>query len=343
MKGLESEDDRGACLSDWTTFGVPASLERLVHCRSVEQVRGAIVGASARGDALHVLGGGSNILPTRDVEGTVLRVAIEGVECIDGAPSGQVRIKVGAGCVWHGLVMHSLEQGWSGLENLALIPGSVGAAPMQNIGAYGVELEQRFAWLEAVEVSTGSLRRFDYADCGFSYRESVFKRALLGQFVITHVALDLLLEPELCLDYGAIGEGLTAAGVGAPTPRDVAEVVMAIRREKLPDPAVLGNAGSFFKNPVLSQSAFDRLKKQHPAVPSYDAPSGVKVAAGWLIEQAGWKGHDRGTYGVHDKQALVLVNRGGASGRDILQLSEEVLQGVFAKFGVQLEREVNIW
>ena len=213
---------------------------------------------------------------------------------------------------------------------------------MQNIGAYGVELEERFESLEAVEIATGEVRTFDHAECAFGYRESVFKRALKGQFVITHVTFRLSLVPDLRLGYGAIRQELEAAGVQEPNPRSVSEAVIRIRRSKLPDPAVIGNAGSFFKNPVLTGEAFEALKAAHPEVPNYPAPNGVKVAAGWLIDQAGWKGHDRGTHGVHDRQALVLVHRGGAAGAELVQLAEDIQADVHARFGVALEREVNV-
>ncbi len=337
--GIEHDAD----LARWTSFGVASCAERLVHCHSMEEVRALAMECREAAIGLKILGGGSNVLATADVAGTVMRMAIPGVERIDGAPAGRIRVAVGAGVFWHDFVMHSLDQGWSGLENLALIPGSVGASPMQNIGAYGVELEQRFAWLEAVDLQTGDLRRFDHAECQFGYRESVFKGALSGRFAIVRVAYDLLSEPDLKLDYGAIADRLRDAKITSPAPRDVAQAVMAIRSEKLPDPAVLGNAGSFFKNPVLTQSAFDCIREEHPGIPHYPASDGVKLAAGWLIEQSGWKGCDRGTHGVHDRQALVLVNRGGATGREILALSAEIQASVSEKFNVELQREVNIW
>ena len=337
------EIERDANLARWTTFGVDAQADRLVHCHTMEQVQRLASEFQDVEGGLKILGGGSNVLATQNVNGVVLRIAVGGIERIEGAPPGRIRVLAGAGVSWHKLVMHSLAQGWSGLENLALIPGSVGASPMQNIGAYGVEVEQRFAWLEAVDLETGELRRFDHAACEFGYRDSVFKNELTGRFAIVRVAYDLLEVPELMLDYGAIADRLRSSNITSPGPLDVAQAVMAIRKEKLPDPAVLGNAGSFFKNPVLSQTAFDRLQKQHPDLPNYPGSSGVKVAAGWLIEQAGWKGCDRGTHGVHDRQALVLVNRGGATGPEILKLSQEIQASVKERFDVDLQREVNVW
>lgn len=328
-------------LADLTTFGLPSIAEHFVSCGSVEAVREALEWQRQQDCPLHVLGGGSNVLLTGDLPGLVLRLGIEGINEV-GRDADSVRVRVGAGVVWHDLVMESLNRDWFGLENLSLIPGSTGAGPMQNIGAYGVELEERFESLEAVEIATGEVRTFDHAECAFGYRESVFKRALRGQFVITHVTFRLPLVPDLQLGYGAIRQELEAAGVQEPDPRSVSEAVIRIRRSKLPDPAVIGNAGSFFKNPVLTGEAFGALKAAHPEVPNYPAPNGVKVAAGWLIDQAGWKGHDRGTHGVHDRQALVLVHRGGAAGADLVKLAEDIQADVHARFGVALEREVNV-
>ena len=278
---------------------------------------------------------------TGNLSGLVLRLGIGGVE-EQGREGDTVWVRVGAGVPWHDFVMETLQRGWYGLENLSLIPGSVGAGPMQNIGAYGVELEERFHALEAVEVNTGEVHIFSHSDCRFGYRESVFKRGLKGQYVITHVTFRLSTVPELRLDYGAIRGELDRAGIDTPTPQSVSDAVIRIRQSKLPDPAVVGNAGSFFKNPVLNESAFQRLLAAHPDVPNYPAPQGVKVAAGWLIDQAGWKGHDRKTHGVHDRQALVLVHHGGATGAELVQLSRDIQADVSAKFGVDLEREVNV-
>lgn len=290
---------------------------------------------------LTVLGGGSNVLLTGDLEGLVLHNQLTGLEVI-GEQGDEVLVKVGAGESWHGFVLETLRRGWYGLENLSLIPGSVGASPMQNIGAYGIELEARFHALDAMDVSTGEVRTFEHADCEFGYRESVFKKALKGAYVITHVTFRLSRLPELRLDYGAIREELDREGVQNPMPQDVSDAVIRIRKSKLPDPAVVGNAGSFFKNPVLNEAEFSALKLAHPDVPHYPAPAGIKVAAGWLIDRAGWKGHDRGTHGVHDRQALVLVHHGGASGAELLTLAQDVQRDVADKFGVTLEREVNV-
>ena len=300
-------------LADLTTFGLPSTAEHFVSCGSVESVREALAWHRKTGTPLHILGGGSNVLLTGDLPGLVLHLGIEGIEEV-GRDEGAVLIRAGAGVVWHDFVMAALNRGWNGLENLSLIPGSTGAGPMQNIGAYGVELEERFHSLEAVEIATGT--------CGPSLTPTApsdtGKASSAGpEGPVRHHARDLspALEPDLRLGYGAIREELDKAGITDPTPRAVSDAVIRIRRSKLPDPAVIGNAGSFFKNPVLDADAFAALQAAHPDVPNYPAPNGTKVAAGWLIDRAGWKGHDRGTHGVHDRQALVLVHRGGAQGR----------------------------
>jgi UDP-N-acetylmuramate dehydrogenase len=333
--------DRHRSLAELTTFGLPAQAEYFVSCGSVEEVREALEWQRSQSSPLHVLGGGSNVLMAADLDGLVLKMAIHGMEEI-GRLDGQIRVRVGAGVPWHAFVMTALERGWYGLENLSLIPGSTGAGPMQNIGAYGVELEERFESLEAVDVTTGETVRFAHSDCAFGYRESAFKRALKGRFIITSVTFRLLEVPELRLDYGAIRTELEAAGVVDPTPRAVSDAVIRIRRSKLPDPAVVGNAGSFFKNPVVSAALAQDLQERFPDLPNYPAAGGVKLAAGWLIDQAGWKGHDRGTHGVHDRQALVLVHKGGAKGSELLQLAQDVQADVERRFGVSLEREVNV-
>ena len=330
-----------ASLQKWTTFGLPAQAEHFASCTSEDEVKEALAWHREHDCALHVLGGGSNVLLAGDLPGLVLQMGIDGVTEVGQTDQG-VLVRVGAGVAWHEFVMTALDRGWYGLENLSLIPGSTGAGPMQNIGAYGVELEERFHSLEAVEVATGETHQFAHSDCAFGYRESVFKRALKGRYVLTSVTFHQLKTPELRMEYGAIKAALKAAGVTEPTPKAVSDAVIGIRQSKLPDPAVLGNAGSFFKNPIVDQERHLALAKQFPDMPQYPTPGGMKLAAGWLIDQAGWKGHDRGTHGVHDRQALVLVNKGGATGAELLQLAEDVQQDVLKRFGVELEREVNV-
>lgn len=331
---------RNTELGPLTTFGAEAKSERMAVVRTDADVRWAL--RSAPDQPLMVLGGGSNVLMHRDWMGRMLHMQVTGVQKL--ADDGdEIEVVVGAGESWHGWVMRSLDEGWNGLENLALIPGSVGASPMQNIGAYGVEVKDRFAWLEAIHRETGALERFDAERCAFGYRDSLFKQAEREQWVIVRVAFRLSRTSPLQTKYGAIQSELEARGWDqGTTHRQVAEAVMHIRQSKLPDPEVLGNAGSFFKNPVISQAAFEAVVTAHPDVVHYPAPNGqVKLAAGWLIDQAGWKGHRRATCGVHDRQALVLVNHGGATGAEIWALAQDIMQDVHAKYGVQLEPEVN--
>lgn len=288
---------------------------------------------------------------TQNFEGVVLKNELKGLEIIsEDTDTHTALLRAGAGESWHGLVEYALDQALSGVENLSLIPGTVGAAPLQNIGAYGAELQDTFERLEALAIGTGELRVFSKEECGFGYRESVFKGPLKNQFVVTAVVLRLHraeARRPINSSYGAIRETLAELGIEAePTPRDVSQAVVHIRRSKLPDPAEIGNAGSFFKNPEVSPAKFDELKSRYPGLPGYPVPGGVKVPAGWLIEQAGFKGLRRGagegTHGVHDRQALVLVNHGGATGEEVYAFSSQIIYSVYTKFGVSLQREVNI-
>lgn len=328
-------------LADHTSFGISAKARWFTEVTSVDELRQALDWARERDLELLVLGGGSNMLFHGDVEALVVQIRIQGMQVIsdDGR---HVRVAVGAGEVWHDFVMHSLDKGWGGLENLSLIPGSVGASPMQNIGAYGVEIKDHFAWLDAVRLSDGALHRFNKEDCAFGYRESVFKREEKGRWVLVQVAFDLDRKSPLRMGYGAIEQELASIPVAQRTHKNVSEAVIRIRRSKLPDPAEIGNAGSFFKNPTVSREMAEDLAEAHPDMPRYPQPSGkVKLAAGWLIEKAGWKGHSRKTHGVHDKQALVLVHHGGASGKEVWALAQDIMASVQTTFGVTLEPEVN--
>lgn len=294
-----------------------------------------------------VLGGGSNILFTQDYDGLVIHNAIEGMSIRSIEPrTGQLFLEVGSGMNWHRLVEYTVKKNWGGLENLALIPGTVGAAPVQNIGAYGVELKNVFDELEAFNLETGTFERFDAERCAFGYRDSFFKRAGKGKYIITMVCLCLCRNPveeQLNTSYGALSTYLQEEGIGKPTAKAVAEAVIAIRQSKLPDPKELGNCGSFFKNPVLPQAHFERIEQEHPQVPHYPAGEGrVKVPAAWLIEQAGWKGKRVGPVGSHEQQALVLVNYGGATGMQAWALAKRIQEAVFERFGVALEPEVNV-
>ena len=293
---------------------------------------------------LFILGGGSNILFTQNYNGLVLKNEILGLKKIE-ENSNSVVIEAGAGMNWHSFVLSCIEKNFGGLENLSLIPGNVGASPMQNIGAYGVEIKDVFEYLDAVHIATGKVQRFCKADCAFGYRESIFKRTLKDKYIICHVAFRLSkTKHDLNTSYGAIESELKKMKITNPTIRDVSNAVIAIRQSKLPDPNEIGNAGSFFKNPVVPKNNLTKLLKKYPNVPYYPAPNDkVKLAAGWLIEQAGWKGKTYdGRYGVHAKQALVLVNYKNTTGQEILDLSNEIIADVKFKFDVTLEREVNI-
>lgn len=287
------------------------------------------------------LGGGSNVLFTEDYPGLVVRNRLYGVEVIH-KNEDYVWIKSQGGENWHQLVLYCVANGYAGLENLALIPGTVGAAPMQNIGAYGVEIKDVVESVEALSLATGELTTFSQAECQFGYRDSIFKQSAKGLYFITAVTFKLARHSEPNTSYGAIQEVLTEKGISRPSIQDVAEAVMAIRRSKLPDPAELGNAGSFFKNPEIEEGQFHALKEKYPTLPSYPVGARrVKIPAGWLIEQAGWKGKRVGHVGVHVRQALVLVHYGGGHGHEIVALSKQIQTDVEAKFGVRLHPEVN--
>jgi UDP-N-acetylmuramate dehydrogenase len=274
-------------------------------------------------------------------DGLVIKIDIKGIAVLEETDQS-VLLEVGAGEVWHDLVVHTIEKGYSGLENLSLIPGTVGAAPMQNIGAYGVEIKETFDSLEALHLESGESRRFTNAECRFGYRESVFKHELKGQYIITSVRFRLSKMPVFHTSYGAIQDTLREMGVGELSVKAVSEAVCRIRRSKLPDPAQIGNAGSFFKNPEIPKAQYDALKAQYPDMPGYITSQDlVKVPAGWLIEQCGWKGKIVGDTGVHKLQALVLVNYGNAKGREIKALAEQVQQSVQERFGIRLTPEVN--
>lgn len=322
----------------YNTFGIDARAARFAPFDSVEELESAL--EAAEGEVL-ILGGGSNVLLTGDWNGTVLRNEIEGIEVEEGE-GGTVLLRAGGGVNWHRLVLHSLGLGLAGMENLALIPGSTGASPMQNIGAYGVEIKDIFHSLEAWDLEDRQVVTFSAADCAFGYRESVFKHQYRGRFVILSVTFRLSRQFTPHISYGAIREELQRMGVEATSPHAVAQAVIHIRTGKLPDPKEVGNAGSFFKNPVVPEAQARALKEKHPGLVQFPAPGGVKLAAGWLIEQCGWKGVRRGDAGCYPKQALVLVNYGRATGSEILQLSEDIIGSVRERFGVILEREVNI-
>lgn len=331
-------------LQAFNTFGISVKCSYFGRFSSVAELKRQLAEVKKLNVPLLILGGGSNLLLTKNFDGVVLRNEIKGIEIIAEA-GNDVVVNSGAGEIWHDLVMFSVDHNFYGIENLSLIPGSVGASPMQNIGAYGVEIKDTFHQLEALHIETGEVHTFDKQQCKFGYRESVFKHEFKNQYVITQVEFQLQKKAKVNTSYGAINDELKAQGIDHPTIKDVSNAVIAIRESKLPNPKEIGNAGSFFKNPVVPKTHGEHLKLEFPDMPMYPVPNEedkVKLAAGWLIEKAGFKGMRIENYGVHAKQALVLVNYGGSKGQDIYDLSTKILATIQEKFGVQLEREVNI-
>lgn len=325
-------------LKEFNTFGIAAEADRFARFADKGELAALI--SELSGDTPLILGGGSNMLLTADPK-VVLKNDIKGKELV-GEDADYWYVRVGAGENWHAFVQHCIGQGWAGLENLSLIPGNVGAAPMQNIGAYGVELKDAFHSLEAFHLKERTLETFSANACAFGYRESVFKGKFKGQFAIMNVTFRLSKIPRFHVTYGAISQELEKMGVKDLSIQAVSEAVINIRTAKLPDPQKLGNAGSFFKNPTVPEGHYQELKARFPELVAYPLEGGYKLAAGWLIEQCGWKGFREGDAGVHAKQALVLVNYGNATGKQLFNLSERVLKSVEQQFGVRLEREVNI-
>jgi UDP-N-acetylmuramate dehydrogenase len=328
-------------LKNFNTFGVEATAKYFVEIAHEDDLVELFLDPQWLQMKRLVLGGGSNMLLINDFDGLVIRVSIRGFE--HRIEHDNVYVEAGAGEVWNDLVNYCITRGYAGLENLSLIPGTVGASPVQNIGAYGVELQDVFLSCKAFEIATGKFRTFSKADCQFGYRESIFKGELKERYIITCVKFHLSLIPNLNLKYGAIEQELQHRGISEPTIQHVSQVVSHIRVSKLPDPSTIGNAGSFFKNPVISLQEFNKLQQKHPEVVNYPAGDGnVKLAAGWLIEQCGWKGKTVGNTGTWKNQALVLVNHGGATGEEVYNFSSQIIDSVYTKFGVSLQREVNI-
>ena len=329
-------------LKAFNTLAVEAEAEWFAELRDLSQLPELVDFARQNRLPLTVLGGGSNVVLPGTIPGLVIRMATTGISVV--TEGDDVLLTVAAGENWHQLVCWSLQQGYFGLENLALIPGSVGAAPVQNIGAYGVELASRLYSVTGLDLETGTYRTLFHAECQFGYRDSLFKRELKGKFIITSVVLRLSLKPEVCVDYPALKAMLEQQGFGHPTPQQVADAVIAVRRSKLPDPQQLPNAGSFFKNPIVSSTQYRALVNEFPELIGYSQSNGqYKLAAGWLVEQAGWKGRSFGEVAVHDRQALVLVNPGSGSGAHILQLAAAIQNDVQQQFGVSLEIEPVIY
>ncbi|MFW5702578.1 MAG: UDP-N-acetylmuramate dehydrogenase [Candidatus Dojkabacteria bacterium] len=338
-------------LSHLTTFAVGAVAKQFVEINSEEHLLELIKTHDIDLDKTYILGGGSNTLLTSDIDGLVIHNNIKGIEVISEDELA-VRVKVGAGEDWHQFVMYALEHGWYGMENLALIPGSVGASPVQNIGAYGVEVDSFIKHVNGIWLSSGETAMYSKEQCELKYRDSIFKKELKNKFFITSVEFYLSKTEDLILEYEGIVHELEESGKDASkwTARDLADAVISIRRRKLPDPKKIGTAGSFFKNPIIEEEKFISLIESYPDIPSYDVPFNdgvkkqVKLPAGWLCEQAGWKGwtSEDGKYGVHKNHALVLVNYSDAKGEEIWSLANEIMNSVEKKFGIRLEPEVNI-
>jgi UDP-N-acetylmuramate dehydrogenase len=327
----------------YNTFKIHATARYCAIIRSVDELKELFTTAVYKREKHLILGGGSNILLTGDYDGLVIKNEIKGIDVITET-SDAIAVKVGAGEQWHAFVMHAVANNWGGIENLSLIPGTVGAAPMQNIGAYGIEIKNVIKNVEAIDTQTGELRVFTNEECSFGYRESVFKQRLRGKYFISSVTLILTKKNhQFNTSYGAIDATLKQQHVHELSVRAISDAVIAIRTQKLPDPAIVGNAGSFFKNPTISKQHFEKLKTLHPDMPGYSVENQeVKVPAGWLIEQCEWKGKTFDTIGVHPHQALVLVNYGGGTGEKIWSLAQKILASVREKFAIELQPEVNV-
>lgn len=329
-------------LLPFNTFGLAAKAAHYAVVTTTSDVRSAILGGIR---PIRVLGGGSNILFTQNVEGILLKNEIMGKEIVRRWPN-RVHVRVGGGENWHQFVLWAVENNLGGIENLSLIPGTVGASPIQNIGAYGVEIKDVFVRLRAIDLETGKERVFSKKECAFGYRDSVFKREAKGRYLIKEVVFSLTTQQHrINTSYGDISKTLETLGITTPpTIADISRAVVHIRSSKLPDPQKIGNCGSFFKNPELPAAVLTEIRREYPQAPGYDLPDQrVKIPAGWLIEQCGWKGKRVGNTGCYEKQALVLVNHGGATGSEALQLAQDIIASVKARFGVELEPEVNIW
>ena len=330
-------------LQHLNTFGIDAKAKFFIEVSTDQVLQELLHHAVFRNNKYLILGGGSNILFTKNFDGLVIKSAMMGIT-VTAENDDFIFVRAGSGENWHQLVMHCLQHNWGGVENLSLIPGTAGAAPMQNIGAYGVEIQNVIENVNGIELSTGALRTFTNSDCHFNYRESIFKQELKEKYFISSITLRLTKKKhQINTSYGAIQDILKQQNITDPTIQDVSVAVMSIRQSKLPDPRVIGNAGSFFKNPTVHEKEVELIKKEYPSIPIYPIGNqNVKVAAGWLIEQCGWKGKKLGNIGVHPQQALVLVNYGNGKGEEIFQLAMKIQASVKDKFGITLATEVNI-
>ena len=326
-------------LKPYNTFGIDIKASYFVEVASIENLKTVL---SKKNHSILILGGGSNLLFTQDYKGLVIKNNLKGIEVV-AENEEEIFLKVGAGEVWHNFVLSCIENNYAGIENLSLIPGNVGASPMQNIGAYGVEVKDIITEVEAFDLRDNSIRTFSNSACEFAYRSSIFKTTEKGNYFISAVTFRLNKKEKVNTSYGAIEGELKRMKISSPSIRDVSNAVINIRSSKLPDPKEIGNSGSFFKNPIVSEEERNTIVSDYPDAPNYIQPSGnFKMAAGWLIEKCGWKGKRIDDYGVHAKQALVLVNYGGAKGSDIFKLSTQIIDAVNDTFGIELEREVNI-
>ena len=337
------KDIKNYSLLAHNTFGIEARCHRFLEYSSVEEAQQIVSSLTTEDEPLLILGGGSNLLLTGDYPGTVLHSAIKGIKVLSDKELASVFLECGSGEVFDDVVAFAVENGYHGAENLSIIPGEVGASAVQNIGAYGVEAKDIIYKVEAVEIATSKLVVFDNADCEYSYRQSKFKHEWRDKYLVTHVIYRLSRTFVPDLDYGNIRSSLEKKGIASPTAQQLREVIIEIRNAKLPDPKVQGNAGSFFMNPIVEKAKYEELASQYLGMPHYmiDAEH-EKIPAGWMIDQCGWKGKSLGKAGVHDKQALVLVNRGGATGADIVRLCETIQKDVKEKFGIEIHPEVNI-
>lgn len=324
----------------YNTFGIEAVAKEWINIDSEEILVNYFKERPQQ--PFFILGGGSNILLTRDIDIPVLKINIKGIRKISETAKERI-LAVAAGEVWHDFVLHCINNNWSGVENLSLIPGTVGAAPIQNIGAYGVEVCTVIQKVRYFDTDDQVFKEIASKDCAFGYRDSIFKRALKSRVVITEVFFALPIQADLHISYGAISKELAHIEPDSLSIQDVSDAVIQIRKSKLPDPQEIGNGGSFFKNPIVSEDVFEDLQKSHPEIPHYRLANGVKIPAAWLIDQAGWKGFRKRNFGVHKRQALVLVNYGGATGKEIFNLSVDIIHDVQQKFSIELEREINIF
>lgn len=331
---------KSVSLKNHNTFNLDYKTDLSIRIRSQKEASSLFNGDIKLKKPVLTVGSGSNLLFTSDFHGTIILPRIGGIR-VEKKSGNEIIVSAGAGIIWDKLVEWCVERGFGGIENLSLVPGTVGAVPVQNIGAYGVEAKESIIRVKAVSVKDGVPRTFSKEECNFGYRKSIFKEEQKGRYLITRVWFKLSADPVFRLDYGSLKEEVNK--LGSVNLKNLRQAVINIRRSKLPDPSVIGNAGSFFKNPVVNKMTAENLIKDFPGIPVYDDPSGgIKLAAGWLIEKCGWKGRRIGDAGVHEKQALVLVNHGNASGMDILSLSEKIQESVFSRFGVRIDREVEV-